>query len=278
MVRGPKQEAGDGAEGASPRARQLNDANLPSGYEPWTDPSLAPSERIAAYKNLVLGKIEAILAAVDALHGDSAKQLEIRDAPDTQHWMAEATWLRGVSTEAFCGRMNPPLVVAEELMDSYVFEEKIGISTFTIPAGVTDTKAMECMNEYAKLRLWPVGRTAIAPVLMDLCKDLEPRSSAHSRTVTIIARVPGTGDKDRGAQGEVLAQNGLWFADNRDQALAAALYACKHDGEDLFKEDYARGSVPHCAVDWGADGVGIAQIADDEADGMIYASGSPLLS
>ncbi|MEY4668858.1 MAG: hypothetical protein RL518_1557, partial [Pseudomonadota bacterium] len=132
-----------------PALGQPKDAILPSANQPWRDTSLGPSVRLAAYKQFVGAQIEAILATVDGLAGDAAKQLEIRDAAETKLWVSEATWLRAVSAEDFCRRMDhriTPLEIGAEMVASYRFDTASGVSTFTIPAGVTEMEAMKAVN------------------------------------------------------------------------------------------------------------------------------------
>ena len=54
--------------------------------------------------------------------------------------------------------------------------------------------------------------------------------------------------KNRTTQEGVLREQSLVFSDPRDQAIAAAIHACKHNGEDLFKGLWVRGSVPGFAL------------------------------
>ena len=54
-------------------------------------------------------------------------------------------------------------------------------------------------------------------------------------------------DPVRATQEEAL-KTSLSLSDPRDQALAGAIHACKHDGEDLFQDLWVCGSVPGVAV------------------------------
>jgi hypothetical protein len=75
----------------------------------------------------------------------------------------------------------------------------------------------------------------------------------------------------------VLTQKGLVFSHPIDQALAAAAFACKQGGKDLFGDKIVRGSVPGFALgtDQG-DGVGVAGYNVDDGRSIVAASGSPL--
>ncbi|MEY4668432.1 MAG: hypothetical protein RL518_1131, partial [Pseudomonadota bacterium] len=76
----------------------------------WEDPSLAPEERLQAYKDFVREKVAQILAAADRVSSDPAKVLEIRDDPETKRWVAEAQKLKDLSPEDFCKRIDRPEV------------------------------------------------------------------------------------------------------------------------------------------------------------------------
>ena len=45
------------------------------------------------------------------------------------------------------------LQLAHEMVESYTFDKKTGVSTFTVPAGVTDVEAMKALNEYFRKNL-----------------------------------------------------------------------------------------------------------------------------
>ena len=102
--------------------------------------------------------------------------------------------------------------------------------------------------------------------------------SRAPRIIRLIGVVPDTTSKTRDQQAEVLQQKGLTFPHPIEQALAAAAYACKRSGEDLFNDLFVRGSVPGFALCTGQDGgVGVLRFSDDYAGAHISvaASGSP---
>ncbi len=70
-----------------------------------------------------------------------------------------------------------------------------------------------------------------AAVILARCAILGPATAVFRFIVFIVYRV-------------FLKEQSLNFADPRDQAIAAALHACTHNGEDLFQELSVRGSVP----------------------------------
>jgi hypothetical protein len=254
---------------------QPEGAQLPPALEPWKDQSLTPEERLHAYKDFVIEKVSEILAATDRVSDDPAKVLEIRDAPETQLWLKEGARVKEVSAEEFCRRMDyraSPLKVAEEIVASYKFDKSTGLSTFTIPAGISDIEAMKGVNEYFRKHLPWFARGAIDEKDFKWYANLPVRDTTQQREVAIIAVVKGTKNTGRAAQEKVLATQGLYFADMRDQVLAAALHACVNGGEDLYRGLWVCGSVPGfflCTYqDVGVDRFGYA-------DGSYAASGSP---
>ena len=145
------------------------------------------------------------------------------------------------------------LQIAQEMIDSYVFDKTTGVSTFTVPAGVTDVEAMKAVNEYfrKKSHFW-FKRDAVYAGDLEWYKNLPKQYSEHcqerdysqARQITITGVVKGTKGENRTTQRSVLKDESLIFSDPRDQALAAAIHACKHNGEDLFQDISVRGSVP----------------------------------
>ncbi len=291
MARGSKQEPGKGSaevSGGAIPAREPAGLHLPSDLQPWRDRSLPLSDRIAAYKEFVHEQLKAIGAALEGVSGDFAKQRGIRDAPETKRWFSEAHWVGESSPEEFCQRMDsrPPLEIGEEMVASYYFDKNTGASTFTIPAGVTDIEAMKGVNEYFKKHP-PQGfrkkylRQSNGEAI---CKDdfawyeknLPLRDSPQAREIVVVALVTGTAGKDRSTQAKVLHEEGFSFSDNRDQALAAALHACKNNGEDLFQGKWVRGSVPAFVAENRQDfGVRVTKFLGDDGFDVVAASGSP---
>ncbi|MEY4667824.1 MAG: hypothetical protein RL518_523, partial [Pseudomonadota bacterium] len=97
MAQGPNQTGDKATKGTSPSQRSTNDLSHPANLKPWEDPSLAPEERLQAYKDFVREKVAQILAAADRVSSDPAKVLEIRDDPETKRWVAEAQKLKDLS-------------------------------------------------------------------------------------------------------------------------------------------------------------------------------------
>ena len=72
------------------------------------------------------------------------------------------------------------------------------------------------------------------------------------------------------------AMKGLVFSHPIDQALAAAAFACKRGGKDLFENKWVRGSVPGFALGTDPDhGVRVFGYRDDDDHHDVAASGSP---
>jgi hypothetical protein len=72
------------------------------------------------------------------------------------------------------------------------------------------------------------------------------------------------------------AMKGLVFSHPIDQALAAAAFACKRGGKDLFENKWVRGSVPGFALLTGQDcGVFVHRFDGGDALYHVAASGSP---
>ena len=171
------------------------------------------------------------------------------------------------------------------MVDSYAFDKKTGVSTFTVPAGVTDVEAMKALNEYFRKNLPNFKRDAVYAGRLKWLKNLPKQFLAHceqqdysqARQITITGVVKGTKGANRTTQGSVLEGESLAFSDPRDQALAAALHACKFYGQDLFKKDlWVRGSVPGFALyAFLDDGVRVGGFVDDHAFYDVAASGSP---
>jgi hypothetical protein len=77
-------------------------------------------------------------------------------------------------------------------------------------------------------------------------------------------------------QAEVLQGQGLIFPHPIEQALAAAAFACKNNGENLFNDLIVRGSVPGFALEtYPGRGVVVSSYRGDDDRISVAASGSP---
>jgi len=102
------------------------------------------------------------------------------------------------------------------------------------------------------------------------------RISRAPRIIRLIGVVPDTTNKTRDQQAEVLQKKGLTFPHPIEQALAAAAYACKRSGEDLFNDLFVRGSVPGFALfTFQNGGVYVAGCYGARGGHNVAASGSP---
>lgn len=176
------------------------------------------------------------------------------------------------------------LQIAREMVRSYTFDKETGISTFTVPAGVTDVEAMTSLNQYFRNNLPGFKRDAVNAAGMEWFEKLpqehptycQERDYSQARQITITGVVRGTRGQARTTQADVLKNASLVFADPRDQALAAAIHACKHNGEDVFKHMWARGCVPGFALYTSrSSGVGINGSYTGIDGDYVAASGSP---
>ena len=173
---------------------------------------------------------------------------------------------------------------AHAMVESYTFDKKTGVSTFTVPAGVTDVEAMKGLNEYFRKNLPNLKRDAVWALHLERFENLpkdhrahcEQRDYSQARQITITAVVKGTAGESRTTQGSVLKDDSLVFSDPRDQALAAAIHACKHEGENLFQGLEVRGSVPGFALRTNRyHGVEVLADGSDFDRSFVAASGSP---
>jgi hypothetical protein len=176
------------------------------------------------------------------------------------------------------------LQIAREMVRSYTFDRETGVSTFTVPASVTDVEAMTVLNQYFRNNLPGFKRDAVNAAGIEWFKKLpqeyptscQERDYSQARQITITGVVRGTRGQARTTQADVLKNESLVFADPRDQALAAAIHACKHHGEDVFKHMWVRGCVPGFALYTSrSSGVGINGSHSGNDGDYVAASGSP---
>lgn len=195
--------------------------------------------------------------------------------------------LRGeqVSTSAaITTAQKTSLQIAQEMVDSYAFDKKTEVSTFTVPAGVTDVEAMKALNEYFRKNQPGFNRYALYANDLAWFEKLpkeyptycQERDYSQARQITITGVVKDTKGESRTTQEAGLKNESLGFADPRDQALAAAIHACKHNGEDLFKDLWVRGSVPGFSLcTFQTYGVFVFRFFGDDVSYRVAASGSP---
>jgi hypothetical protein len=168
---------------------------------------------------------------------------------------------------------------AERILESFAVDKKKGFVNLVIPSDISDQDAMHALN--GKFReLFPDHKRAaiceddIKRILS--CEGANPTTRAGGREVKVIGVVDGTERKNREGQEAVLTQKGLVFSHPIDQALAAAAFACKQEGEDLFENKTVRGSVPGFALFTNQHyGVFVSRYDDVDDDRNVAASGSP---
>jgi hypothetical protein len=166
---------------------------------------------------------------------------------------------------------------AERILESFCVDDK-GFVNLVIPPDISDQDAMHALN--SKFReLFPdkkraaIWESEIERILS--CGDGYSTTRSGRREIKVIGVVDGTEGKNREDQGKVLLEKGLVFSHPIDQALAAAAFACKQGGKDLFENKWVRGSVPGFALfTYQRDGVFVCGYSVD-SDFHVAASGSP---
>jgi len=140
--------------------------------------------------------------------------------------------------------------IAEAIIQTYRFDRSKGQLTFSIPAGTTDVEAISALNEHFKQIHPRLNRDSIFAPDITWYARLPKRDHSASTQVTIIPLVNETVGKNRDQQEVILRDHGLRFADPRDLAIAASLHACTHDGENLLRGLWVRGSEPGFGLDF----------------------------
>ena len=167
---------------------------------------------------------------------------------------------------------------AERILESFSVDKENFVN-LVIPADVSDEDAMHALNARFREMFPDRGRAAIDEEDIEQILDAGAGSGRRARcprVIKLIAVVPGTTSMNRDKQREALEQKGLTFPHPIEQALAAAAYACKRSGGDLFNDLWVRGSVPGFALNtFQNDGVHVLRFNDDYADDHVAASGSP---
>jgi hypothetical protein len=243
----------------------------------------AVTEKVAEVTKLAAG----LLAQAAASLVGQAEKLSLEEMSRRLDGALRALRGEDVSTSAgVTTAQKTSLQIAKDMVESYAFDKKTGVSTFTVPAGVTDVEAMKVLNEYFRKNHSTFNRDAVYAGDLDWYENLPKKFPAHceqrdylqARQITITGVVKGTKGQNRFTEGSVLEGESLVFSDPRDQALAAAIHACKHNGADLFQDLWVRGSVPGFALGT-YQGFGVCVRGFDDVDGRdfshVAASGSP---
>ena len=183
---------------------------------------------------------------------------------------------------------------ADRILESFAIEEERGWKakigslfdraplravSLVIPTDVSDEDAMHALNARFREMFPDKKRAAIYEPHIEEILDAGNgggRRSGGPRIIRLIGVVPDTTNITHDQQAEVLQQNGLTFPHPIEQALAAAAYACKRSGEDLFKDLSVRGSVPGFALSTYQNfGVDVYRYVGAFDIGNVAASGSP---
>ena len=167
---------------------------------------------------------------------------------------------------------------AERILESFSVDKENFVN-LVIPADVSDEDAIHALN--GRFREMFPDRNRAAIYEPDIGKILDAgngsgRRARGPRVIKLIAVVPGTTSMNRDKQREALEQKGLTFPHPIEQALAAAAYACKRSGGDLFNNLVVRGSVPGFGLrTYPFNGVSVYWCIDGGVSSFVAASGSP---
>jgi hypothetical protein len=166
----------------------------------------------------------------------------------------------------------------DRILESFSIDTENFVN-LVIPPGISDEEAMRALNARFRELFPEKNRDAIYE---DRLEDIlnagagSGRRAREPRVVKLIGVVPDTICMTRNQQAEALQRNGLTFAHPIEQALAAAAFACKNDGGDLFNQLLVRGSVPGCALGTLlGDGIAVSAFTGSDCAAEIAVSGSP---
>jgi hypothetical protein len=149
--------------------------------------------------------------------------------------------------------------------------------SLTIPADISDRDAMHALNSKFRELFPEKNRAAIWEEKIErilTCGGGNLTTRSGRREIKVIGVVDGTVAQNLWEQDKVLKEKGLVFSHPIDQALAAAAFACKRGGKDLFENKWVRGSVPGFALVT-FQGYGVSVDGSFGVDGFVAASGSP---
>jgi hypothetical protein len=167
---------------------------------------------------------------------------------------------------------------ADRILESFSIDTENFVN-LVLPSYISDEDAMHALNKRFRELFPEKNRGAIYERdLEDILNagDSSGRRAREPRVIKLIAVVPGTTNMTRDQQAKVLQQKGLKFPHPIEQALAAAAFACKNNGEDLFNDLIGRGSVPGFALSAHLNGgVNVFRYYDACDFSNVAASGSP---
>jgi parvulin-like peptidyl-prolyl isomerase len=167
---------------------------------------------------------------------------------------------------------------ADRILESFSVDTE-NFANLVIPSYISDEDAMHALNKRFRELFPEKNRGAIYERdLEDILNagDSSGRRAREPRVIKLIAVVPSTTNMTLDQQAKVLQQKGLKFPHPIEQALAAAAFACKNNGGDLFNDLAVRGSVPGFALfTFRSDGVRVRGCGVDCDINFVAASGSP---
>ena len=271
-IRGPEQDgssARPGSPSSGAQQRQENPGDLTGATF-----GKASSGALGNFLKGMKSRFEKLLSKTETVARD---HFETVDGP------------QAVVAQIVRPSIEAQIKTAKEMVESYAFDKNTGVSTFTVPAGVTDVEAMKALNDYFRVNHSGFNRDAVNATTLEWFEKLpkeyptycQERDYSQARQITITGIVRDTGWRQgRIRQEGILNNESLVFSDPRDQALAAAIHACKYNGEDLFREkgsvSCVRSSVPGFALFTQADvGVNVSRYDRDDDWYFTGASGSP---
>jgi hypothetical protein len=167
---------------------------------------------------------------------------------------------------------------ADRILESFSIDKE-KCANLVIPSYISDEDAMHALNKRYRELFPEKNGDAIYEAHLNVilnAGDGSGRRAREPRVIKLIAVVPSTTNMTRDQQAEALQRKGVTFPHPIEQALAAAAFACKQDGGDLFNNLVVRGSVPGFALVTGRlRGVCVAGSYVDRDNFNVAASGSP---
>jgi hypothetical protein len=236
-------------------------------------PAATLADYKAAEERLRQTQAEASVAFNKAQEaGDLAKGTELI-AQQSEALKAFKTFRAGIPGDVLLS------INADRILESFSIDTENFVN-LVIPPDISDEDAMHALNKRFH-ELFP-GK---APVFIHEI-DMEAILSAGAgsghrargpRVIKVIGVVLETQGMTREQQADALQRKGLTFAHPIEQALAAAAFACKNQGGDLFKTLSVRGSVPEFALINAPPFAGVVSGSFEDADDGdgVAASGSP---
>ena len=138
-----------------------------SSFQPGTDKSTELNPPTSG----VVGEAAANLA--NAAEELSCDKLSPRLDDASRALRGDSPTSAGVTTA-----QKTSLEIAKEMVDSYEFNQSTGVSTFTVPAGVTDVDALKVLNEYFRKNHHTFNRDAVYAAQLEWFEKCPPNQRA----------------------------------------------------------------------------------------------------